>query len=82
MTSIMTGFLEGSGGGVEGLVLETLGVLVGSADMLAPILSFSSSSSCQARNDSFVCRPIRSGSLQCTVYNITKISNIICMHVQ
>ena len=58
----MTGFLEdGIGGGVEGLVMVALAV-VGSADMLAPILSFSSSSF-QARNDSFVCKPRRSGSL-------------------
>ena len=61
----MTGFLEGVCGGVEevGLVRTVALPVVGSADMLAPILSFCSSSF-QARNDYFVRNPSRSGSLQ------------------
>ena len=63
--SIMTGFLACVCGGVEekGLVRVVALAVVGSEDMLAPILSFCSSSF-QARNDSFVCKPSRSGSLQ------------------
>lgn len=61
--SIMTGFLDVViGGRVADLAMVALAV-VGSADMLAPILPFSSSSF-QARNDSFVCMPSKSGSLQ------------------
>ena len=62
MISIMTGVLEAIGGGVEGFAHVTSLAVVGSAVKLAPTLSLSSSSF-HARNDSFVCNPIKSGSL-------------------